>query len=146
MEITLLIKSVIGLILILSFLLFLLFYAKKAKHKKVKKTIVSPTTIEVNNTLESLLAIIKNKETSSVELKAALDLVLKYHGHIHKKLGVRSHPDFDIYMDIIFTICRHPNTNKDIIVGFDRSLTKLNPEYMPDINNALTKGLNSRGL
>jgi len=145
-EITLLIKSVIGLILILSFLLFLLFYAKKAKHKKVKKTIVSPTTIEVNNTLESLLAIIKNKETSSVELKAALDLVLKYYGHIHKKLGVRSHPDFDIYMDIIFTICRHPNTNKDIIVGFDRSLTKLNPEYMPDINNALTKGLNSRGL
>jgi len=57
---------------------------------------------------------------------------------------MRAHPDFDIYMEILFTICRHPNTNKDIVIKFDRELGRLNPEYKKEINEAITKGLNSR--
>ena len=63
---------------------------------------------------------------------------------MHKKLGLRAHPDFDIYMDILFTICRHPNANKDLIIKFDRELEELNSEYKKEINDAITKGLNSR--
>ena len=63
---------------------------------------------------------------------------------LQKKTAGRSHTDFDIYMDILFTICRHPNTNKNIIIKFDRQLTNENPEYKADINDAITKGLNSR--
>jgi len=63
---------------------------------------------------------------------------------LHEKLGLRTHPDFDTYMDILFTICRHPNTNKDIIIKFDKELSRLNPEYKKEINEAITKGLNSR--
>ena len=59
---------------------------------------------------------------------------------------MRAHPDFDIYMDILFTICRHPNTTKNLILDFDKELERLNPEYKPEINNALAKGLNSRGV
>ncbi len=75
-----------------------------------------------------------------------MDLVLKSHGNIHKKLGIRAHPDFDIYMEMLIVVCRHPNTNKNIIIDFDKELLKLNPQYKAEINDAITKGLNSRGI
>ena len=93
-----------------------------------------------------MVEVIKNKNSSTQELQEALDLIIKYHGKIHPKLGMRAHPDFDIYADIIFRICRHPSTTKEVIINFDRSLEKLNPDYNKEINDALTKGLNSRGF
>ena len=149
MEITLLIKSVMGLIAILAFLLFLFFYSpfnKKTKNVIRKKSDKTTKVKEDIPELQTLRMIIKDKKTTSKELKKALDLVLKHYGKIHKKLGVRTHPDFDIYMEILIVICRHPNTNKNIIVDFDRELGKLNPEYKADINDAITKGLDSRGF
>ncbi len=146
MELTLLIKSFTGLVIILAGLMFLLFYSsksKKVKNKPIKKSI----NIKKQDTdLNSLREIIKNRKTTSKKLKEALDLVLKYHGQIHEKLGIRAHPDFDIYMEILIIICRHPNTNKNIIIDFDKKLAKLNPQYKSDINDAITKGLNSRGI
>jgi hypothetical protein len=61
-------------------------------------------------------------------------------------MGVRAHKDFDIYMDVLFTLCRHPNTNTDLIINFDKELARLNPDYKQEINNAISKGLNSRGI
>ena len=146
MEITLLIKSIMGLVIILALLLLLLFYKPKKKLKK--KKVKAPRTDEgkPKTDLESLRSIIKSKKSTEKELKEALDLVLKHHGHVHKKLGLRSHPDFDVYMEILMVICRHPNTTKDIIVDFDKSLGRLNPTYKAEINDAITKGLNSRGF
>ena len=148
MEITLLIKSAIGLVIVLAGLIFLLFYSSGSKNKKTTKEPIKknePEAEKQKTDLDTLRAIIKNKKSNSKELKNALDMVLKHHGVIHKKLGARSHPDFDRYMDILFTICRHPNTNKNIIIEFDKELERLNPEYKAEINNAITKGLNSRG-
>jgi len=145
MEITLLLKSFIGLVIVLAALMFLLFYSPRAKVKKKKPRIV-PSKEKPKIDLDSLRLIIKNKKTSSKELKNTLDLVLKYHGNIHKKLGMRPHPDFDIYMEMLIVICRHPNTNKDIIINFDKELGRLNPQYKAEINDAITKGLNSRGV
>ena len=149
MEITLLLKSIMGLVVVLAILVFLLFLPtgkKKEKAKAARKDSTSaPSENKPQNTdLEYLRGIIKKKKTTTKELKEALDLILKYHGTVHAKLGLRVHPDFDIYMDILFTICRHPNTNKNIVVNFDRELTRLNPEYKKEINEAVTKGLNSR--
>jgi len=148
MEITLLFKSIAGLVVILGILIFIFLYVqsgKKAKkvQKQKKKTIEKK---EMSHEFKDLLAVIKDKSSTSQELSEALDLIIKYHGHIHKKLGMRTHPEFDIYAEIIFRICRHPNTNKDIIVKFDRELEKLNPEYVREINDTLTKGLNSRSI
>lgn len=151
MEIELLIQSIMGLVAVLGVLIFLLLYAPAAQEKKpakVTKSTSKSSSSDSNNIktdLDSLRAIIKSKKSTSRELKSALDLVLKHHGHIHKKLGVRVHPDFDVYMDILFSICRHPNTNKNIIINFDKELERLNPEYKAEINDAITKGLNSRG-
>lgn len=147
MEITLLIKSIVGLIVFLAILLYLLLIpSKKPKVQTVqKKQSPRDESGAMKTDKESLRAIIKNKDTSAKDLVQALDLILKHHGRIHKKLGERSHPEFDYYMDILFTICRHKNTNKDIIISFDKKLEQLNPNYKKDINEAIAKGLNSRG-
>ncbi len=149
MEITLVIKSIMGLVVILALLLYLLFLSSnknKVKAKIVSKSVPSSQKQPVDISLESLRKIIKKKKTTAKDLQETLDLIIKYHGTVHKKLGLRAHPDFDMYMDILFTICRHPNTNKDIIINFDKELIRLNPEYKQEINEAITKGLNSRGM
>ena len=149
METELIIKIIMGLIVVLAILIFLLFL-EPDQDSPEKKTIFNnkhedKVEEKITDTdLESLLKIIKNKKSSEDKIREALDLIIKYHGTVHTKLGLRPHPDFDIYMDIIFTACRHPNVNKDIIVNFDRRLTRLNPEYKKEINDALEKGLTSR--
>ena len=147
MEITLLVKSVLGLLAILAVLIFIfLLQSKDKKKKEIKSKKVTIEKEKERTDLKYLRSIIKNKKSTSKELENALNLVIKHHGKVHKKLGLRAHPDFDIYRDILFTICRHPNANKNIIVNFDNALGKLNPEYKKDINDAITKGLNSRGV
>jgi len=149
MEITLLVKSFVGLVSILFILIFLLLYSAKnkkiaaKKSEKKEKPIVDKSGYE---SMESLVEIIKNKKSTTQELKVALDKVLQFHGHIHDKLGSRPHPDFNLYAEIIFRICRHPNTNKDLILHFDKELEKNNPAYVKDINDFLSKGLESRGF
>jgi hypothetical protein len=150
MDIFLLIKSIVGLLVVLAILMFFFFYIPSQKRKKAaaqekKVTPVKKRVVE-KRALKDLLAVIRNKSATTQELSEALDLIIKDYGHIHSKLGMRSHPDFDIYSEILLRICRHKNTNKDIIVKFDKELEKLNPEYIREINDSLSKGLNSRGF
>jgi len=146
-DIILLAKSFIGLVAILGILVFLLFYKPSKAEKKQKEVKKAPTKkYDAYESLEDLVAVIRNRKSSTKELQVALDKVIKYHGTIHKKLGVRLHPDFNLYGEILLRICRHPHTNKDLILNFDRELEKKNPDYVKDINDFLTKGLNSRGF
>jgi len=146
MELTLLIQSAMGLLVILGLLVFVLVLSPKSKKKEVAKKVVQATKAKPRTDLEFLRTIVKNRKSTADELKDALDLVLKYHGTIHKKLGLRPHPESQIYMDILFSICRHPNANKDIIVNFDKELGRLNEEYKKDLHDAMMRGLNSRGI
>ena len=149
MDIVLLMKSIAGLVVILGILIVVFFYTpggKKKKRSKETKHYTQAVKPEQPHELKDLLMVIRNKDASTKELAEALDLILKYHGRIPKKLGIRCHPDFDIYSEVLLRICRHPNTNKDIILKFDRELERLNPEYLREINDSLTKGLNSRGI
>ena len=148
MELTLLLKSFVGLVTILGTLIFFLFFSSKKKKESLNNKVSKKSTqkkVDSYVTLESLLKIIKNKKSTTKELSDALDLVIKYHGTIHPKLGMRAHPDFDVYGEIILRICRHPHTNKNIILSFDKALESKNEEYKKDINDFITKGLNSRG-
>lgn len=147
MDIILLVKSFLGLVVILAILVFVLLKGTKKK-KSVEKA--KPVKREVKRdepvSLQKLLAVIKNKKSTAKELSEALDKIIKYHGTIHPKLGVRAHPDFDIYGEILLRICHHPNTNKDIILNFDRALEAKNEAYKKEINDFLTKGLETRGV
>jgi len=145
MEITPLLQSIFGLVAILAILIFLLFLPSgKKKKEKSAKNPTTPQREAQKTDLPYLRSIVKNKKSTTKELEQALELVIRHHGNIHPKLGARPHPDFDIYMDLLFTICRHPNSSKDIIINFDKDLCRLNPEYKKEINEAITKGLNSR--
>ena len=149
MDIVVLIKSIIGLVVILGILIFFFLYrsgVKKKEAKKKQKSYVQESKPKPRHDLNGLLEIIRDKNSTTKELSDALDSIIKYHGKIHPKLGIRAHPDFDIYSEILLRICRHSNTNKDIILKFDKELEKRNPEYVREINDSLTKGLYSRGL
>jgi len=144
-EITLLIKSIAGLVLVLGILLYFLFLPAKTQQKPVRNKPAPPMENGLKTDLESLAALIKNPATPQRELEEAARLVLKYHGVIHPKMGLRVHPDFYIFRTLMVALCRHPNTNKDIIIEFDKELNRLNPDYKKEINEAITKGLNARG-
>jgi len=145
-EITFFVKFFVGLIALLTLLIFFLLY--KPKKKKVEKKLSEPIEKWDGDykSLAELLEVIKNKQSSSEEIASALDLVMKHHGTIHSKLGLRLHPEFDTYGEILFRICRHPNINKKILLKFNRELEKRNEEYKREINDCVTKGLNSRGF
>ncbi|MBU0632889.1 hypothetical protein KKA17_09595 [bacterium] len=147
-----LIMAVLGLLIVLIVLVFLIVKPTDEVAKIIKTATVSQDIVEEKKIqskerdFESLRKILKNKRSSTEDLGEALDLIIKYHGNIHPRLGIRAHPDFDRYMDILFTICRHPNASSKIIVKFDKELAQLNPEYLKEINDAITRGLNSRGF
>jgi len=142
MEISLLIEAIAGLVIVLGILIFILL--KPKNEKKPKKQIISSSKPKENIDLDSLRYIIRNRVSSKKELSDAVDNIIKYHGNIPAKLGIRVNPQFDAYMEIFVTLCRHPNTSKDIILKLDKELVKLNPSYKTEINEAITKGLNSR--
>ena len=147
MEITVLVQSIIGLVIILGILVFLLsspFEKKNKKNKSSDKKFVSKAQVKTD--FEYLKGIIENTESSRQELADTLVLIIKYHGTMHKKLGMLAHPDSNAYMDVLFKVCRHKNANKDMIVKFNYDLEKLNPGYKKEINDALMRGLNSRGV
>ena len=148
MEADLIIKIVMGLIVILAILIILLFFitGERSKESAQKKSTSKKESVKEDMDLYKLLGIIKNKRSDSQKLSEALRLVIKQYGKVHKKLGLRPHPDFDIYADMLFSICRHPNATKEIILEFDRELSRLNPEYKKEINEAIAKGLGSRGI
>ena len=148
MELTLLLKSIMGLSTLLAVLVFLLYvpFGEKKVQKKPKKKNISEPRKKVDFDLEHLRDIVKNKKSTTQEIKDALHLVIKYHGIMHVKLGMLPHPESDIYMDILFKAARHKNVDKSALVKFNGDLEKLNPEYKKEINDALMRGLNSRGL
>ena len=150
MDIVLLIKSIIGLVSVLLVLVFFLVYVPKytKKQKPTGKKSQNKTDTQLPEkipTFVELMCVIKNKNSSTQELAKALDTIIKEYGDIPPKMGVRVHPEFYKYGEIILRICRHKQTNKDIIIKFYKELLKRNPSYAKEIDDSLTKGLNSLG-
>ncbi len=150
MDVVLLFKSIVGLVVVLGLLVLALLFSRKKQKKeqeKVKKEeAAAQKVVEDAHSFEKLSAVIKQKGSSTEELKEALELIMKYYPTMHKKLGLRAHPESDVYMDLVFKLCRHKNANKKIIIQFMNDLEKNNPEYTKEINDAMMRGLNSRGI
>lgn len=143
------IASIFGLFIVLVIVVFFIIRSNREDSNikadaEVKNEKVAIQELKIPHDLESLKKIIKNKRSSAIELSEALDLIIKYHGEIHPKLGIRVHPEFDHYMEIIIRLCRHPRADSKMVVKFDKELRAKNPDYEKNINDAITKGLNSR--
>jgi len=128
---TVLIEIGIILVIILAILFFTLFSLQKRGKNLSKQT----TLTKDLPTLHSLSFIIHNKKSTNLELKKSMEYILKYYGTIQ---------NLDIYNDILYQICIHPNTDKNLILTFDKELKKLNPQYKQEINSAISEGLSSR--
>jgi hypothetical protein len=126
MDVIFYIKLIAALALFLTMLVLLLFYKPQKKEQKKQKKDIKVIKVEKQYSLNEILTIVKKKESTSKELGDAISYLVKHYVKIHPKLGLRAHPDFDIYSEIILRICRHPNTNKDIILLLDRELEKHN--------------------
>lgn len=147
MDIALLIKSLAALSGALGFLVLLYLYSSHTKKTQKKKAPKKPLHVkEVKPDFSTLLEVIKDKKSTTRELNEPIDLVLKYYGKIPKKLGIRAHPEFEKYSEFIIRICHHPHVNKDIILKLDKELHKQNPEYALELDDSLTKGLNTRAV
>ncbi|MEA3372641.1 MAG: hypothetical protein U9Q62_03005, partial [Campylobacterota bacterium] len=146
MNITTPILMIIVLLVVLLILVFMLV-ARPSKKKHVQKRTIKQPPVEKKRvrSFDELVAVLKKKTSGADELRDALHEITGSYGKITPKLGARVHPDFDNYMLVILLICRHRNTNKNIILDFDRALSGRNPEYKREISDAVQKGLNSRG-
>lgn len=134
MDISFLILSFVVLVILLAILIF--FFLKSAKAKKLKAQAAKtkkkkPKALTLNDLRDRL----KNKDLSLKGLNETVDLILKDYGVIK---------DFDIYLDIIFRLAHHSATDKDVVLRFDRELSKLNPEFATSISNNILNALNSR--
>ncbi|MDQ7045550.1 MAG: hypothetical protein Q9M32_06545 [Sulfurimonas sp.] len=118
------------LVLLLAVLLGVFFLQTKNKKASLQNTQKLPDI-----SLESLLKKIESKASTRQELKDTLDLVLEHFGNID---------NFSLYENIIRAIILHPNTNKNLILEFDKELSKRNPEYKKRISDTLTDALNLR--
>ena len=147
MDILFILKALAGLVVILALLIGVFFYSKKSSQtkKKNRDTHQIKKRTDVCR-LEDILAVLKDKKSTFEELQKSVECLVKYHATIPHKLGIRAHPDFDIYEEIVLRLSKHPSTNKDLILRVDRVLQKENPSYKVELNNALTKGLNARGM
>lgn len=142
MDVSSLIVVGLGLVAFLGFLIFLLLYTSRKRKAKLQE---SATQVHGDvMDFDSLKALITNKHTTAQVLKESLDMILKHYGHIPSKTGLKAHPEFQKYTDIIVSICLHPHTSKNLILNFDKELSRLNPEYKSDINDAVTKGVKAR--
>jgi len=149
MEVTLLVKTVLGFfaILILVILVFVIMFTLKKKEKEIKKKQErkkKKKVVKEDTSFEHLRKVIRRQVTTAQELKKTLDLIIKHYGVIPKKQGIKPHPEFKFYAELMIVLCIHQNTNKTLISTFDKELNRLNPQYKKELNEALMKGLSAR--
>jgi len=150
METSLLVKTIVILTIVFSILVVALVLNSRSKKRKKEEAEKKEAKKKEKKkdpylSITDLYKVIKKRTSTADELKKALEMIIEYHGKINQGSGSKTTKDMDVYNAIMFTLCRHPNTNKDLILYFDRELEKRNPEYIKEINEALEKGLNSRG-
>ena len=133
MDITLLIQFFVILVVILAVLIFFLLRIVKAKKKRLQNKKKTKKTPPID--LETLRDRLKDKKLSSTHLQETMNLIIKEYGIIE---------DFAMYADITLRMTHHPSANKEIILEFDRELSKLNPHYAQSISHSVTNGLSSR--
>ncbi|MEA3523371.1 MAG: hypothetical protein U9R50_10375 [Campylobacterota bacterium] len=107
------------------------------KEKEVKIRVQTPS-------FKKLSDIIKNHASLNTDLYEASELILKHYGVIKAKHGLAPDKDFKRYAEVIFAIATHHNTNKELILMFDKELTRRNPSYKREIEEMLNRGLSAR--
>ena len=141
MDVTTLILTMAGLLGIL--LVLVLIYVGGSSSKPAPVSVspepaADPKAPAAPRGFDALEAVILNRKSSKQELRDATLAIAKQYGKVYATTLTR-------YTRIIVALCRHPQTDKRIIVDFDRALRDQNPNLKTEIDMALKKGLDSRG-
>lgn len=139
MNVSSLIISIVVFSVVLFVLVSILVYTSRVRKRRAETLAAVPETRVP--TYQELKAILKNKNSSYEALEDAIENIVKYYGDIEPKVGGHQSKDFDRYVELIFIICKHPNTDKNLILNFERDLARTNPQYKKDLDQAVTKGL-----
>lgn len=104
--------------------------------------------IDKNKTLsfEEIRILFSHSQSSKAELKEAIEQLIRHHGKIHAKLGDLIHPDFKRYLELIISLCKNPQADKELILSLDQKLRIKNPKYGLEIDEAVNKGIAARGF
>lgn len=145
MDVTTLILALTGLLGILLVLVLIYIFARAPKEKpqtaapkSAGKSEAAPRKApEGVPTLDALEAVVFNRSSSKEALRSAVEAIGMHYGKIYATTLNR-------YMRIIMSLCRHPNTDKTILVNFDKTLRQQNPGMRQELEMALKKGLDSR--
>ncbi len=149
---TLVTLLIILLLLLIPLLLSYLIFpadsnAEAAQRKQVVKIDEKPV-IDKNKTLsfEEIKILFSHKHSNKNELKEAIEQLVRHHGKIHAKLGDLAHPDFKRYLELIISLCKNPQADKELILSLDQKLRVKNPKYGLEIDEAVNKGIAARGF
>lgn len=123
-----------GLILLLISLVFLYVWLGKSK-KIVKKSVVAEKKIE---NFQTFINIIKDAKSSKQELTRAVDMIVKDYYIISKDSESK-------YLNLIFLICIHPETDSQLVLKLEKNIREKNPKHAKEIEKALARGLAARG-
>ncbi|MBN2897033.1 MAG: hypothetical protein JXK05_14215 [Campylobacterales bacterium] len=139
---------IIAFSVVLGLLIFLYVYKPAQKRKAAMRLQAeaiksTPQRSEIP-TFDTLLLKIKNRYSDEATLREAAELMLRYYGTIEPKHGVVPNKDFRRYGEAIYAISAHPNTTKELVVMFDRELSRRNPSYAREIEEMLNRGLSAR--
>ncbi|WP_457597888.1 hypothetical protein [Hydrogenimonas sp.] len=138
---------IVVIILILLFLIIAIL--KRAGSNKVvvvKKKRVSESE-ESNNkkhTIKSMVEIAANRNSKTVDLKRAIDIVAK-ELPFPKKNKHEIPKSAKIYLHFVLLIASHRNADAKLIAYMDRELKKANPDYSTEIDIYENEGFNQRG-
>jgi len=111
--------------------------------KKDEKPVIDKNKIL---SFEEIKVLFSHKHSSKTELNDAIEQLVRHHGKIHAKLGDLIHPDFKRYLELIISLCKNPQADKELILSLDQKLRVKNPKYGLEIDEAVNKGIAARGF
>jgi hypothetical protein len=111
--------------------------------KKDEKPVIDKNKIL---SFEEIRVLFSHRDSSKAELKEAIEQLVRHHGKIHAKLGDLVHPDFKRYLELIISLCKTPQADKELILSLDQKLRVKNPKYGLEIDEAVNKGIAARGF
>jgi hypothetical protein len=86
---------------------------------------------------DALEAVILDPKSPKAELSRAVDTIRRHHGTIRAE-------SLERYIHLVIALCRHPQTDKSLVIALDRGLQEQNPNFSQELEAALRKGLNAR--
>jgi hypothetical protein len=139
MDLSVLIMMLAGLLalLLLLVVVYLLNRPKPASKRRPSDKALKPAEGGLS-TFDALEAVILDPKSSKAELSKAVDAIRSNHAMIRAGTLER-------YTRLMTALCRHPHTDKSLVISLDKGLQEQNPNFRQELEAALQKGLNARG-